>query len=88
MGALSFTDASRGLHDGLRAAVAEWHITLRELAVLEWLVSGDSNKEIALKLGCSEVSIERRVTALLRKSRCDGRGRLIARFWSALVHRR
>ncbi|HEV3192612.1 MAG TPA: LuxR C-terminal-related transcriptional regulator [Polyangiaceae bacterium] len=46
------------------------------------LPQGDANKEIAVKLGCSEVSVERHVTSLMRKARCDRRARLIVRFWT------
>jgi DNA-binding CsgD family transcriptional regulator len=66
----------------LREAAKDWHATDRELHVLRWLVTGDSNKEIAVKLGRSEVSVERRITSLLHKAKCDGRARLIVRFWT------
>ncbi len=59
-----------------------WGTTPREFAVLRPLAMGDSNKEIAGRLGCHEGSVERHVTALLRKARCDSRARLVARFWS------
>jgi len=51
-------------------------------------VTGDANKEIALKLNRSEVSVERAVTSLLRKSKCAGRARLVATFWQAPLARR
>jgi DNA-binding CsgD family transcriptional regulator len=66
----------------LRTVAERWSATSRELDVLRWLVQGDSNKEIAVRLDCSEVTVERRVTALLRKARCDTRNRLLASFWS------
>jgi DNA-binding NarL/FixJ family response regulator len=59
-----------------------WGTTPREFEVLRPLAMGDSNKEIARRLGCHEGSVERHVTALLRKARCDSRARLVARFWS------
>ena len=59
-----------------------WGATPREVDVLRWVVLGDSNKEIALRLKCHEGSIERHVTSLLRKSRCGNRSRLVAQFWS------
>ncbi len=77
-------DRPEALEVRLRAAGRAWSATGRELGVLRYLVSGDANKEIALKLGCSEVSVERHVTALLRKAGCDGRSRLIAHFWTRL----
>jgi DNA-binding CsgD family transcriptional regulator len=60
-----------------------WGATTRETDVLRWVVLGDSNKEIALRLRCHEGNIERHVTSLLRKARCDGRSRMVARFWMA-----
>lgn len=70
----------------LRARLVEaqrrWGVTRRELDVLRGIVAGDSNKEIALKVGLHESSVERYVTSLLRKAGCDGRSRLVARFWT------
>jgi DNA-binding CsgD family transcriptional regulator len=63
-------------------AVTLWGATVREAQVLRWLAEGDANKEISVKLGCSEVSVERHVTSLMRKARCDGWARLIMRFWT------
>ena len=60
-----------------------WGVTHRELEVLRWVVSGDSNKEIALKVRLHESSVERHVTALLRKAKCDARSRLVACFWTS-----
>jgi DNA-binding CsgD family transcriptional regulator len=74
-----------GKSDGtarLRAAAARWGATKRELEVLGRLVVGDANKEIAVKLQLHEGSVERHVTSLLRKAGCDGRSRLVARFWT------
>jgi DNA-binding CsgD family transcriptional regulator len=72
------------LEDRLLEAVRRWSFTPREREVLRWLVAGDSNKEIALRLGCHEGSVERHVTSLLRKAKCDGRSRLVAWFWTRL----
>jgi DNA-binding CsgD family transcriptional regulator len=60
-----------------------WGATRRESDVVRWLSLGDSNKEIALRLKCHESSVERHVTSLLRKARCDSRSRMVARFWTA-----
>lgn len=68
----------------LDGAARRWSVTPREREVLRLMVGGDSNKEIATKLGCHEGSVERHVTSLLRKARCDSRGRIIARFWTHL----
>jgi DNA-binding CsgD family transcriptional regulator/PAS domain-containing protein len=66
-----------------RLAVA-WALTPREIDVLRRLVRGDSNKEIAAGLSRAEVTIERQLTALLRKSRCDSRARLVAHVWAGV----
>jgi DNA-binding NarL/FixJ family response regulator len=66
----------------LRTAAVRWGVTRREFDVLRGVVRGDSNKEIALRLALHEGSVERHVTSLLRKARCDGRSRLVARFWT------
>ena len=70
------------LHVRLAEARRRWKISPRETEVLRLVVAGDSNKEIALKLGIHEGSVERHVTSLLRKLRTDSRSRLIAKFWT------
>jgi DNA-binding CsgD family transcriptional regulator len=77
-----FQDASPVQEARLNAASGRWGLTLREREVLGRVVLGDSNKEIAGRLQCHEGNVERHVTSLLRKARCDGRGRLVARFWT------
>ena len=66
----------------LGAWATRYCLTKREREVLRWVAEGDANKEVATKLGCHEGTVERHVTSLLRKSRCDSRSRLIARFWT------
>ncbi len=66
----------------VREARKRWGATARELAVLRLVAGGDSNKEIALKLDIHEGTVERHLTSLLRKAKCDSRSRLIARFWT------
>jgi len=68
----------------LRVAQQRWGVTGREGDVLRSVVVGDANKEVALKLQLHESSVERHLTALLRKARCDSRSRLIAVFWTCL----
>ena len=76
----------RDAHDMAALRLGEvgqrWRITRREAEVLARVVAGDANKEIALKLGVHEGSVERHVTSLLRKALCDSRSRLVARFWT------
>ncbi len=77
-------DADRTLAGRLREARARWRLTPRECDVLRPVVTGEAGKEIALKLGMHDRSVERHMTNILRKARCDSRSRLIARFWTAL----
>ncbi len=58
-----------------------WQVTLRQRDVLELLVRGLTNKEIANTLECSHRTIELHVHALLRKSGSERRTNLIAAFW-------
>ena len=67
-----------------QAAARVWGTTRRETDVLRALVSGDANKEIAQALQLHEGSVERHVTAILRKAGCDSRARLVATFWTQL----
>jgi DNA-binding NarL/FixJ family response regulator len=51
--------------------------------VLDRLALGDSNKDIAAQLGCTESTVEVHVSALLKKAGVDSRSKLIARYWRA-----
>ena len=81
----SFGDApfASDLDERLARATSAWELTPRQLDVLERLVEGDANKEIAQRLGCAENTVELHVTQLLRKSGTTSRGQLIARFWAS-----
>ena len=70
-----------------RLAVArdQWQLTARQRQVLKALVLGLSNKEIATRLGCAEVTIEFHLTTMLRRSAATTRSRLVAKFWLQLV---
>ncbi len=76
----------RGPSDRSEAALAratrEWHLTPRQREVLALVAAGDTNKSIATKLGCAEVTIELHVTALLRKAHAASRTELVARLLS------
>lgn len=65
----------------LAHAVGQWSLTPKQHQVLELLLRGLSNKEIARELHCVKGTVELHVTALLRKAQVDSRGRLFARFW-------
>jgi DNA-binding CsgD family transcriptional regulator len=62
-----------------RARAHEWGLTTQESRVLELLLQGLSNKEIARALGCSPRTVEIHVSRVLRKSGHESRAALIAR---------
>lgn len=67
----------------LASARLRWRLSSREVEVLHCLALGDANKTIAEKLRRAEVTVERHVTALLRKSGADSRTALLAQLWTA-----
>jgi len=63
------------------------HLTERELQVLELILSAQSNREIARKLGIEESTVEAHVGRLLRKTGADNRINLLRRVSDpALLH--
>jgi DNA-binding NarL/FixJ family response regulator len=58
-----------------------WQLRPRQVAVLEQVAMGRSNKEVAAALGCAEVTVERYLTALFRVSGSQSRTELIARLY-------
>lgn len=66
----------------LARATESWKLTRRQREVLALVAAGDTNKSIATKLGCAEVTVELHVTALLRKARASSRTELVSRLWS------
>jgi DNA-binding CsgD family transcriptional regulator len=76
--------AARAVAD--RARIDEqaraWSLTPRETEVLELLVRGLANKEIATALDTSVKTCEAHVSSLLHKSGADSRAAVIARFWA------
>lgn len=95
MSAHSFPDErlpSDRAEEVLRAILATWktrhRLTEAELRVLDQLVRGLSNKEIAHRLGRSTSTVRSQVGSVLRKIRIDSRVRLIYRvFWESLSDR-
>ncbi len=83
----SMRDELLGLRRRQESGTAEplappsWGLTPREQTVLEQLARGQTNKQIASRLGCSIRTIEVHVTRILRKSGTSGRAELIARLW-------
>lgn len=60
-----------------------WGLTAREMEVLGRLVHGESNKAIALQLGCAERTVEVHVTRILAKAQVESRSALIAKCFLA-----
>ncbi|MFP2901624.1 helix-turn-helix transcriptional regulator [Corallococcus sp. 4LFB] len=60
-----------------------WGLTAREAQVLEHVVQGETNKAIALHLGCAERTVEVHVTHLLNKAQVESRSALISRFFQS-----
>lgn len=60
---------------------ALWRLTAREQQILELVAAGDSNKDIAVTLECSERTVEVHVSRVLYTSGAPSRGRLAAQFW-------
>lgn len=73
------TGASEARTVRLALAVERWKLSSREGAVLEKLMQGHSNKEIANALGCAEVTVERHITSTFRKSGTRSRTGLLMR---------
>lgn len=66
----------------LRPLAQRFGLTPRQVEVMERLVQGESNKDIAAWLGCAEHTVELHVTGLLRRAGVTNRAELVARFWT------
>ena len=65
-------------------AVHRWRLTFQEARVFAHLVNGDSNREIAAKIGCAERTVELHVTRILQRLDVENRNAAIAKFWTSL----
>ena len=72
----------------LAAAAAEIDIQAiedaGELAMLAFsrIAEGQTNKEVAGDLGCTESAVEQHITHILRRASAPNRATLLKRFWS------
>ena len=66
----------------LPQAASRWALTTRQTRVLEGVLRGATNKEIARDLGLAEVTIEYHLTTLFRRLQAPGRAALIARCYT------
>jgi DNA-binding CsgD family transcriptional regulator len=67
----------------LAGAGVRWHLTPREQEVVNHLVRGLSNKEIADRTGCREGTVEAHLVHVCRKAGVSGCRELLARFWGS-----
>lgn len=74
-----YDGSENGVH-GTNCRDARRRISLRQQMVLERLLSGDSEKQVAARLGRSRHTVHRHVTALYRRFRVSSRAELMARF--------
>lgn len=70
------------LSQHVAAAAERWTLTPRQREVLQLLVRGSTNKEIAVALGCQEGTVEVHVSQTLRKSKASNRAELVSRVLS------
>jgi len=69
--------------DRLPRAQRDWGLTSRQTRVLELIAVGaHTNKEIAMTIGCAEVTVENHVTELLRRSGAKSRTDLVGRLFT------
>lgn len=57
-------------------------LTVRQAEVLQRIAEGQTNKEVARDLGCTESAVEQHITHILRRASAPNRATLLKRFWS------
>ncbi len=70
--------------DRTSVAAHRWQLTPKEARVLGKLVNGQSNKAIAVQIGCAERTVELHVTHIFQRAEVENRSALIAKFWTSL----
>jgi DNA-binding NarL/FixJ family response regulator len=76
----SLPNKSRASRD--RPAARKWKLSRRQAEVLELVVRGESNKDIAWLLGIAESTVETHLTTIMRKVGVTSRARLAAKYWA------
>lgn len=66
----------------VRAAARRWSLSARQADVLELAVVGQTNREIAERLGATVKTVEAHMTQILRRADLPNRAALIAVFWA------
>jgi DNA-binding CsgD family transcriptional regulator len=74
--------ASRDVRHQLEIVAQRWRLTPRQQDVLSWLVSGNTNKEIAQQISSAEVTVEFHLSNLFRRAGARSRTEVVSRFWS------
>ena len=69
-----------------RAAKPPIHLTPRESEVVRFVMLGESNKQIARRLGISNYTVRDHVSNLLKKAGVSSRSRLALVFAAPVVH--
>lgn len=80
--ALAVLKPTRSTREALARAASAWGLTERQAEVLDLVVRGKLNKEIADELRCSERTVEAHLTSLFRKAGVHNRAELVSLFWS------
>jgi DNA-binding CsgD family transcriptional regulator len=76
-------DTSPGMGSRVAEAQRRWGLTARQTQVLELMVTGATNKDIARQSGCAVVTVEKHVTDLYRRSGSRSRADLLRRLFGA-----
>jgi DNA-binding CsgD family transcriptional regulator len=78
-------ESDGGLNERLFSLRHQWHLTRKQHDVLRQVLLGHSYKTAAHALGCSQRTVERHMTELLRKAGADSRLTLVAAFWRTRI---
>lgn len=74
-----YTQHQAPIARAIEHASKAWALSPRQASLIEQLAGGLSNKEIAVHLGCAEVTVEKQLTQLFRRTGSRSRTELMAR---------
>ncbi len=74
-------ERSPGIASRLSRAQHRWRLTARQTQVLELVLTGATNKDIACQSSCAEVTVENHITEIYRRSGSRSRADLVKRFF-------
>jgi DNA-binding CsgD family transcriptional regulator len=75
-------EPAAGIGSRLSEAQRRWGLTARQTRVLELMLTGATNKDIARQSSCAEVTVEKHVTELYRRSGSRSRADLLRRVFA------